>query len=145
VGFAANSAPLLEIPNNSLSLVEFRLLGYRADATHGSLDKPMRGPSDSLPKFDREFWSLWIPAAGLLTTAIEMDARCWNIPGCVKGPSRAVLYPLNLVPFAIAFYLSHSWRQDVGDSWGWNYFPVIEIVAQSFFMGMHVARVKIIQ
>lgn len=143
VGFAPNSAPLLKISNNSLSLVEFRLLEYRADASHGSLDKPMREPSDSLPKHDLEFWSLWIPAAALLNTAVEMDARCWNIPGCAKGLSRAVVYPMNYVPFAIAFYVSNSWRRDInGDTWGWKYFPIMEMVVQSFFISLHVAHVN---
>jgi hypothetical protein len=143
VAFAPNSAPLLAIPNNSLSLVEFRLLEYRADASHGSLDKPMREPSDSLPKHDLEFWSLWIPAAALLNTAVEMDARCWNIPGCAKGLSRAVVYPMNYVPFAIAFYVSNSWRRDInGDTWGWKYFPIMEMVVQSFFISLHVAHIN---
>jgi hypothetical protein len=144
VAFAPNSAPLLAIPNNSLSLVEFRLLGYRADATHGSLDKSMRVPSDSPPKFDLKFWSLWIPAGGLIVTAMEMDTRCWNIPGCVKGPGRTTVYPINLAFFAIAFYVSHSWRHS-SDPWMWNYFPIFEMSAQSFFIGMHVFKVKIIQ
>lgn len=141
VAFAPNSAPLLAIPNNSLSLVEFRLLGYRADATHGSLDKSMRVPSDSPPKFDLQFWSLWIPAGGLIVTAMEMDTRCWNIPGCVKGPGRGSVYPINLVPFAAAFFVSHSWRKS-SDPWMWNYFPIMEMVVQSFFISLHVAHVN---
>jgi hypothetical protein len=128
-GFMPNSVILNEIPNNLLGLVEFRLLGYRQDATHDSPGKPIREPLDVRPKHRLEFWSLWIPARRLLNTDIEVDARCRNIPGCVKEPSRAMLYPMNLVPFAIAFYV----------------FPDHGNARSELFIGMHVARAKIIQ
>jgi hypothetical protein len=105
-----------------------------------------RKPLDVRPTRGPEFWSLWAGAGALLVTAVEMDARCWNIPECVKGPSRAALYPINLVPFAISFYFSDKWKRDkYGDTWGWKANPIIEIVAQSVFITLHVAKVSIIQ
>jgi hypothetical protein len=143
--FVPNPEILREIPNNFVSLegpLPLKNGKTPLPEPHCRHDETVRKPLETRPTLGPEFWSLWGTAAGLLVADVEMDARCWNIPGCVKGFPRKFGYSINLTAFALAFYKSEALKRNrYGETSYWKVLPVLVIAEHSSFIGLRFAHV----
>jgi hypothetical protein len=143
--FVPNPEILREIPNNFMGLegpLPLKNEKTPVPEPHYRHDETVRKPLETRPTLGPEFWSLWGTAAGLLVADVEMDARCWNIPGCVKGLPRKYGYSINLAAFALAFYKSEALKRNrYGETSYWKVLPVVVIAEHSSLIGLHFAHV----
>ncbi|MGC1687087.1 MAG: hypothetical protein WA734_15795 [Candidatus Acidiferrales bacterium] len=134
-----------EIPNNFMNLggpLPVKNKVAPAPEPHYRHDETVRKPLETRPALGPEFWSLWGTAAALLVTDVEMDARCWNVPGCVKGMPRKYGYSINLAAFALAFYGSETWKRNkYGETSRWKILPGLVIATHSSLIGLRAAHV----
>lgn len=93
--------------------------GENARQKRNPLKTPIRNP-----RFDKTFWSIWIPAIATNVADAALTSACLTHPGCKEAnpllggkPSNVTLWSLKAASVGLGLYVSRELRQDRSKLW----------------------------